>query len=200
MQHAESMDPIRGIIFDCDGTLADTMPWHYEAWSTILARYDLEMSEDRFYALGGWPTRRVAELLIAECGRSIDAERISSEKESLFHEMLPHVRPIEPVVEVVRAWRGLLPLAVATGAMRPICEKILRQIGVPGWFDTIVSAEDVERHKPSPDIFLEAARRLGVEPSRCRVYEDTDPGLEAARRAGMEYIDVRGFHTPRRVT
>jgi beta-phosphoglucomutase family hydrolase len=194
------MDPICAIIFDCDGTLADTMPWHYEAWSTILARYDLEMSEDRFYALGGWPTRRVAELLIAECGRSIDAERVSSEKESLFHEMLPRVRPIEPVVEVVRAWRGRLPLAVATGAARPICEKILHQIGVPGWFDTIVSAEDVERHKPSPDIFLEAARRLGVEPSRCRVYEDTDPGLEAARRAGMEYIDVRGLHTPRRVT
>ena len=200
MPNAEPMDPIRAIIFDCDGTLADTMPWHYEAWSTILARYDLEMSEDRFYALGGWPTRRVAELLIAECGRSIDAERVSSEKESLFHEMLPHVRPIEPVVEVVRAWRGRLPLAVATGAARPICEKILHQIGVPGWFDTIVSAEDVERHKPSPDIFLEAARRLGVEPGRCRVYEDTDPGLEAARRAGMEYIDVRSLHTPRRVT
>ncbi len=70
------MDSIRGIIFDCDGTLADTMPSHYEAWATILDRYDLTMSEDRFYALGGWPTRRVAELLIGESGREIDAHRL----------------------------------------------------------------------------------------------------------------------------
>ena len=173
---------IRGIIFDCDGTLADTMPSHYEAWMAILDRYELEMSEDRFYALGGWPTERVAELLIAESGRSIDAERLSHEKESLFTEMLHLVRPIEPVVEVVRRERGRLPLAVATGAVRPICERILRQIGVPDRFDTIVSSEDVERHKPSPDVFLEAARRLGVEPAHCRVYEDTDPGIEAARQ------------------
>jgi HAD superfamily hydrolase (TIGR01509 family) len=89
---------------------------------------------------------------------------------------------------------------VATGAVRPICETILWQIGVPDLFDTIVSSEDVARHKPAPDVFLEAARRLGVEPGRCRVYEDTDPGIEAARQAGMEYIDVRDFYTPRRVT
>lgn len=194
-----NMTFIRGIIFDCDGTLADTMPSHYEAWMTVLHRYDLEMSEDRFYALGGWPTWRVAELLIAESGRPIDVDQLAREKEDLFHNQLHLVRPIEPVVEIVRRERGKLPLAVATGAVRPICEKILAHIGLPGWFDTIVSAEDVERHKPAPDIFLEAARRLGVEPARCRVYEDTDPGIEAARRAGMEAIDVRAFYTPRRV-
>lgn len=98
----ELMARMRGIIFDCDGTLADTMPSHYEAWMAILHRYELEMSEDRFYALGGWPTERVAELLIAESGRSIDAARLSVEKESLFHEMLHLVRPIEPVADVVR--------------------------------------------------------------------------------------------------
>jgi beta-phosphoglucomutase family hydrolase len=194
------MDSIRGIIFDCDGTLADTMPAHYEAWMTILDRYGLAMSEDRFYALGGWPTKRVAELLISESGRPIDVERLSHEKESLFTEMLHLVRPIEPVVEVVRRERGRLPLAVATGAVRPICERILHQIGVPDLFDTIVSSEDVHRHKPAPDIFLEAARRLNVEPRHCRVYEDTDPGIAAAQSAGMDYVDVRGLHTPRRVT
>lgn len=166
----------------------------------ILDRYRLEMSEERFYALGGWPTKRVAELLISESGRQIDVEQLSHEKELLFQEMLHLVRPIEPVVEVARQHRGKLPMAVATGAVRPICEKILRQIGVPDLFDTIVSSEDVARHKPAPDVFLEAARRLGVEPARCRVYEDTDPGIEAARQAGMEYIDVRDLYTPRRVT
>jgi beta-phosphoglucomutase family hydrolase len=194
------MESIHGIIFDCDGTLADTMPSHYEAWMSILDRYDLQMSEDRFYALGGWPTRRVADLLIAESGREIDAVRLSHEKESLFAAMLHLVRPIEPVVEVVKQHRGRLPMAVATGAVRPICEEILRQIGVQGHFDTIVSSEDVERHKPAPDVFLEAARRLGIPARHCRVYEDTDPGVEAARRAGMECVDVRTFYTPRRVT
>jgi HAD superfamily hydrolase (TIGR01509 family) len=176
------------------------MPSHYEAWMSILDRYDLQMSEDRFYALGGWPTRRVADLLIAESGREIDAVRLSHEKESLFAAMLHLVRPIEPVVEVVKQHRGRLPMAVATGAVRPICEVILRQIGVQGHFDTIVSSEDVERHKPAPDVFLEAARRLGIPARHCRVYEDTDPGVEAARRAGMECVDVRTFYTPRRVT
>jgi beta-phosphoglucomutase family hydrolase len=194
------LDKIRGIIFDCDGTLADTMPAHYEAWMTAMDRHALEMSEDRFYALGGWPTKRVAELLIAESGRPIDAEQLSHEKELLFGGMLHLVRPIEPVVEVARSHRGKLPLAVATGAVRSICQRILHQIGIPNWFDTIVSAEDVARHKPDPDIFLEAARRLGVEPRHCLVYEDTDPGIEAARRACMDWVDVRDFHTPRRVT
>ncbi len=194
------MESIGAIIFDCDGTLADTMPAHYEAWIAILDRYGLEMSEDRFYALGGWPTRRVAELLIAESGRQIDVAQLSHEKEELFSQTLHLVRPIDPVVAVARRERGRLPIAVATGAVRTICERILQQIGLPGWFDAIVSSEDVERHKPSPDIFLEAARRLGVEPARCRVYEDTDPGVEAARRAGMQYVDVRQLHTPRRVT
>ncbi|MGD9722586.1 MAG: HAD family hydrolase [Pirellulales bacterium] len=194
------MPEFRAIIFDCDGTLADTMPSHYVAWMTILARYNLAMTEDRFYELGGWPTRNVARLLAREAGREVDIERLAHEKEALFEEQLHLVRPIDPVLEVVHAHRGRLPIAVATGAVRPICERILRQIELAGAFDAIVSADDVERHKPDPDIFLEAARRLGVAPGHCRVYEDTDPGIEAARRAGMEPVDVRTFYKPRRVT
>jgi len=194
------LSEVRGIIFDLDGTLADTMPSHYEAWSTILERYGLEMSEDRFYALGGWPTHRVADLLISESGRSLDALQISIEKESLFSETLHLVQPIEHTTSVARKHRGSIPLAVATGATRDICQLILNQLEIHDWFDAVVSADEVERHKPNPDVFLEAARRLGVQPKNCVVYEDTDPGLEAARRAGMAHIDVRQFYTPRRVT
>ncbi len=191
---------VRGIIFDLDGTLADTMPSHYEAWSVILDRYGLEMSEDRFYALGGWPTQRVADLLIGESGQALDAFQISIEKESLFAETLHLVRPIEHTTSVARRHRGTIPLAVATGATDDICQRILNQLEIHDWFDAIVSADQVERHKPNPDVFLEAARRLGVSPEHCLVYEDTDPGLEAARRAGMSHIDVRQFYMPRRVT
>ena len=191
---------IRGLIFDCDGTLADSMPPHYEAWAAMLARYGLTLDEDRFYALGGWPTVRVAELLISESGQSLDPVSLAHEKEALFETLIHLVEPIAPVVQAVRDSHGKLPLAVATGGMRHICAQILRQIELFDHFDAIVTCEDVPTHKPDPGIFLEAARRLGIPPENCLVYEDTNPGLEAARRAGMQSIDVRTLHTPRRVS
>jgi beta-phosphoglucomutase family hydrolase len=194
------MTELRGIIFDCDGTLADTMPVHYEAWRDALSRYHLDLSEDRFYALGGWPTRAIIQLLAKETGRSLDVDEIADYKETAFQDLLDHVRPIEPVVSVVHEHRGKLPLAVATGATRPILVRILSHINLADAFEAQVCSEDVPRHKPHPDVFLEAARRIAVEPRYCRVYEDTDPGVEAARRAGMEFVDVRSFFTPRRIT
>lgn len=191
---------IRGLIFDCDGTLADTMPVHFEAWLATIGRYGLEMSEDRFYELGGWPTVKVAELLVRQSGSLHSPAAIAAEKERLYEAMLERVRPIEPVVAVVRQQRGKLPMAVATGATREVCRRTLTHIGLAEAFDTVVSCDQVTRHKPDPEVFLEAARRLGLAPERCRVYEDTDPGLEAARRAGMSWVDVRAWHTPRRVT
>jgi beta-phosphoglucomutase family hydrolase len=194
------MTELRGIIFDCDGTLADTMPVHYEAWRDALSRYQLELSEDRFYALGGWPTRAITELLARETGRKLDVDEIAEFKETAFQDRLDHVRPIDPVVSVVQEYRGKLPLAVATGATRPILVRILSHINLGDAFDAQVCSEDVPRHKPNPDVFLEAARRIAIDPQHCRVYEDTDPGVEAARRAGMECVDVRSFFTPRRIT
>ena len=188
-----------GIIFDCDGTLADTMPLHYEAWVATLARFNLDLSEDRFYALGGWPTRRIVELLLAESGLGHDPVQIADHKEAGFQQLLSCVRAIAPVVAVAREHRGRLPLAVATGGTRTVCENILRKIELLDWFDTVVTCEDVSTHKPEPDVFLEAARRLGLEPAHCVVYEDTDPGILAAERAGMQVVDVRKFHSPRRV-
>jgi beta-phosphoglucomutase family hydrolase len=190
----------KAIIFDCDGTLADTMPAHYEAWTTVLTRHQFELDEDRFYSLGGWPTEKIVALLASEAGRTVDVVSMTHEKETIFQESIHLVQPIAQVVSVVREHHGKLPLAVATGAFRTIAEKTLTQIGLVGVFDTLVSCEDVTRHKPEPDVFLEAAHRLGIAPSDCLVYEDTDPGIEAARRAGMKAVDVRSFYTPRRVT
>lgn len=188
------------LIFDCDGTLADTMPAHYEAWVATLSRYGIDFAEDRFYAWGGWPTRQVAATLLKEAGLTADPEQIAVEKETVFRRVISSIQPIEPVVSVARRHLGQRPLAVATGGVRNIIEPILQQIGILDWFPTIVTSEDVTRHKPDPDIYLEAARRMGVRPERCLVHEDTEPGLEAARRAGMTCIDVRTLYTPRRVS
>lgn len=191
--------PIEALIFDCDGTLADTMPAHFAAWRGTMARHGIDFGEERFYALAGCPTDRIIEKLAGERGLTLDVPRVADEKERAFLKTIATIEAIGPVAEVVRRARGKLPMAVATGAIRPVLDLTLRQIGFEGWFDVLVTAEDTARHKPEPDVFFEAARRLGVRPDGCLVYEDSDFGVEAARRAGMSWIDIREIHAPRRI-
>jgi HAD superfamily hydrolase (TIGR01509 family) len=181
------------LIFDCDGTLADTMPAHYRAWQEVLRPHGMVFPEERFYALGGVPTRVIARILCEEAGQPLDQDALVQAKEEAFLRQLAAITPVVKVVEIARAGRGVRPMAVASGGRRPIVERTLRQIGVLDWFAAVVTAEDAARHKPDPDIFIEAARRLGVAPAFCTVYEDTDVGLEAARRAGMRAVDVRAL-------
>jgi len=176
------------------------MPAHYLAWRATMHHYGVEFSEDRFYQLGGVPTARIVAMLAEETGRSLDPDAIAHEKEHAYYQLSDHIAPVEPVLAVARQHRGKLPMAVATGSVRESAERSLRKIGVLDWFDALVTAEDVAHPKPAPDVFLEAARRLHTPAHRCRVYEDTDLGLEAARRAGMTVVDVRSMYTPRRVT
>ncbi len=185
---------ISALIFDCDGTLTNSMPVHYVCWRQTMARHGIEFGEERFYALGGVPSDKIVALLAAEAGLTLDAALVAEEKEQAFLETLHLLKPIAAVVEIARLHRGQKKMAVASGGMRYIVERQLAQIGVSDWFDTIVAAEDTARHKPEPDVFLEAARRLGVAPQHCEVYEDSDLGIEAARRAGMRWVDVRKYH------
>jgi HAD superfamily hydrolase (TIGR01509 family) len=189
-----------GLIFDCDGTLADTMPVHYRAWVKVLAGVGIPFGEVRFYQLGGIPTAKIIRILSDETGVPVtdrQIERMTVAKEELFLEMLDAVTPIEPVREIAGRYRGSLPLAVASGGYRAVVERTVQFVGMGDWFGAVVCAEDVTRHKPEPDVFLEAARRLGVDFARCVVFEDTDIGLEAARRAGMVGVDVRAWLPPR---
>ena len=188
------------LIFDCDGTLADTMPIHYCAWSRAAESFGFELSEDRFYSLGGVPVAKIVEMLLSEAGLNEDVQRIVDFKEAAYLESLPHIEPVEPVLDIARAYRGQIPMGVASGSTREMVNRTLGQLGITDWFDCIVGAEDTERHKPEPDVFLEAARRLGVDPAGCCVYEDTDTGMEAGRRAGMDCVDIRDFHTPKRTS
>ena len=187
------------IIFDCDGTLVDSMPVHFVAWHETMQRYGISFPEDRFYSLGGVPSHRIIEMLASEQGVDLDAVSVAHEKEQAFLDRIHLLVPIELVVAVARDYRGVKPIAVASGGFRPIIEQQLQQIEMHNWFDAIVTAEDTQKHKPEPDVFLEAARRLGISPEHCLVFEDADLGVEAARRAGMHCVDVRTFYQPRRI-
>lgn len=188
------------LIFDCDGTLTDSMAAHFVAWKQTMDRHGIVFSEDRFYSLAGMPTQNIIELLSREQGVDVDAVVVAHEKESAFVENISLLVPVAPVLEVARYFRGRLPIAVASGGHREIIDQQLRQIGCGDWFDATVTAEDTVRHKPEPDVFLKAAELMNVPAHQCLVYEDASLGLEAARAAGMDAIDVRTFHIPRRVT
>jgi len=185
----------RALIFDCDGTLAHTMPVHWEAWKEVSAQHGLVFPEERFYALGGVPTRDIVRMLASEQGRTdIDPPAFAALKEEAYFRRFAHVGPVEEVVAIAKEHRGRIPMGVASGGSKHAITRVLSHLGILEWFGAVVTHEDVVHQKPAPDIFLEAARRLGVEPRFCRAFEDTDLGLEAIRAAGMEAVDIR-HHT-----
>jgi beta-phosphoglucomutase-like phosphatase (HAD superfamily) len=187
------MSPTRAI-FDLDGTLADTMPVHFRAWQDVAARHGLVFPEPRFYSLGGVPTITIARTLVEEQGLAVDPRLLATEKEAAFLARFDEIGPIHAVVAIARRFAEAAPVAIATGGRREVAERTIAKVGLEGLFAVVVTAEDTARHKPEPDVFLEAARRLGAAPGDCAVYEDTELGLEAARRAGMTPVDVRPLY------
>jgi beta-phosphoglucomutase-like phosphatase (HAD superfamily) len=181
----------KALIFDCDGTLADTMPLHWRAWQLIAQRHELHFPEDRFYAQAGVPSRDILKVLAQEQGKSIDPIAVAFEKEETFLTTLGDIEPVHAVLEIARAHRGILPMAVASGGTQKVISSMLEHLGIRDWFAAVVTSEMVKNQKPAPDIFLEAARLLGVEPQFCRAYEDADLGMQAIHAAGMEAVDVR---------
>lgn len=182
---------IEGLIFDCDGTLVDTMPAHFRAWRQALAPHGLLLSEEQFYALAGVPTVRVVEILAAEQRIEVDAVALGRAKDRLYLDLDDHGGPIEKVVSIARAEKGRRKLAVASGNFTDLVRITLRSAGIEALFETVLGADQVKHGKPAPDIFLLAAERIAVPPSRCLVYEDADLGLQAAHAAGMRAVDIR---------
>lgn len=186
-----------GYIFDLDGTLVDTMPLHYRAWDLAMRKVGLNapLDEELFYALGGVPTRKVAELIAAHYGLTIDVEAVFHHKESLFVELQKDAKLIEPVVEIARRMALTRPVSVASGGPRVIVRGMLELTGLASLFNgdewaRVVTPEDVEHGKPAPDMFLLAAKRMGVAPEKCLVFEDAEPGMRAAEAAGMKWVRV----------
>lgn len=180
----------RAYLFDCDGTIVDSMPLHYIAWKTSLAEYDCVYEEKLFYAWGGRPIREIIQLLNDMQGLDLPVDEVAEKKEALYHSLLPQLKAIPEVMEHIDAQHGRIPFAVVSGSRRASVVGSLTALGLLDKFDTLVCAEDYKRGKPAPDCFLLAAERLGVSPSDCLVFEDTDLGIEAATAAGMHSVKV----------
>lgn len=186
----------QAIIFDCDGTLADTMGLHFVAWSAIAQRYALSFPRERFFSLAGVPTAQIVEVLARDAGVTLDIDAVCGERDALFMETINRVKAVAPVAAIAQRWRTRVPMAVASGSQRDAVRATLSHLSMTDWFDPVLGAEDTARGKPAPDVFLLAAERMGVAPEKCVVYEDSDKGIEAAHAANMAAVDVRPWHTP----
>jgi HAD superfamily hydrolase (TIGR01509 family) len=182
---------ICGLIFDCDGTLADSMPLHWESWHDEFFAHGLTCPQEFLDAHKGAYVAEIVREYNRVFDASLDPEQFAANKERRSLEKLRTVKPIQPVVDVVRKYKDKLPMAVVSGGNRTNVVLTIEVIGLKDAFQTVITSDDRFDSKPAPDMFLEAARRLGVPPEFCMVYEDGDLGLEAARNAGMAAVDVR---------
>jgi beta-phosphoglucomutase family hydrolase len=182
--------PFQAYIFDCDGTIADTMPLHYRAWQRAMTELGGQFPEDLFYSWGGTPTRKIISQLNQHFGTSLDPDEAASLKEKYYTALIPEALAIEPVVDLVKQFHGTAPMAVCSGGFRELVVGTLDSLGLTDYFDAIICAEDTEHGKPSPDPFLAAARALGVPPAQCLVFEDAPMGVQAAEAAGMRCVLV----------
>ena len=180
----------RAYLFDCDGTIVDSMPLHYQAWKKSLAEWNCVYDEKLFYEWGGRPIREIIRLLNEMQGLDLPVERVAERKEALYHQLIPTLQPIPEVVAHIDLQHGRIPLAVVSGSRRSSVTASLGAVGLLDKFDTLVCAEDYKNGKPAPDGFLLAAERLGVAPADCLVFEDTELGIEAATAAGMVSVKV----------
>jgi HAD superfamily hydrolase (TIGR01509 family) len=193
MNKIEVPEYIKGLIFDCDGTLVDSMPLHMKAWEYVIRAGGGAWDFDFFFSKKGTSEERLVSLYNEHFGTTLNPQDTVRIKHEFFRSHANGLKPIQHVIDVVDCCRGRLPMAVASGGVRAIVDFELNALGIKELFKTILTADDNIKNKPAPDIFWESARRLGVEPERCQVFEDGDLGLEAARIAGMLPTDIRLF-------
>jgi HAD superfamily hydrolase (TIGR01509 family) len=182
--------PFKAYLFDCDGTIADSMPLHYVAWSRALSEWNCEFSEELFYAWGGMSVAGIIAALNEQRGLQMPADKVSMRKEQLYYENLSQLKAVPEVLDHIEASHGKIRFAVVSGSTRDSVMASLEALQILDKFDTLVCAGDYQKGKPDPEPFLIAAERLGVAPEYCLVFEDSDMGIQAATIAGMKSVKV----------
>ncbi|HUV69154.1 MAG TPA: HAD family phosphatase [Terracidiphilus sp.] len=180
----------RAYLFDCDGTIVDSMPLHYIAWKKALGEWGCTFDEELFYAWGGKPAMEIIATLNQMQGLNMPVEALAEHKENLYFELLPQLQTIPEVLEIINAEHGRIPFAVVSGGRRNSVVSSLTAVGLLNKFHTIVGAEDYKNAKPAPDPFLLAAARLGIDPQHCLAFEDTEMGIQSTVAAGMASVKV----------
>ncbi len=187
---------IKGLIFDLDGTLADTMPYHFKGWKIACKKFGADIDKDFLKRLTGTPGWVIAREIIKNCNLngSVSVEEIVEEKLYHFSKEQHNIKPILPVVDIAKRYHKILPMAVGTGGQRKVIERTLEVTGLRQYFDITVTADDVSNYKPHPETFLKCAELMKIAPADIEVFEDGELGLEAARSAGMIATDVRSWY------
>lgn len=184
---------VQALIFDCDGTLVDSMPLHMQAWQAAFTEFNMSCDKDFLFSLRGMKEIEIVKTYNKKFGTRLDPEKIVESKHRIFLREIQSVKPINTIADIARHFYRIKPLAVVSGSLKTIVHKELKIVGLFDLFDVILTANDPFKPKPDPDIFLAAANRLKTNAKYCQVFEDGDPGIEAARNAGMIATDVRLF-------
>lgn len=189
------VDPkARALIFDLDGTIADTMPVHFLAYKEILRDYGIEFTPELFATLAGIPAVQTIQKLNEMFGTEMDSVKTGHLKEQVYEQMMHKMKPVEPVVNLVKKYYGEIPMSVGTGGYKKLAWKSLKILELDKYFDILISSEDVTHPKPHPETFLKCAEKMGVLPQYCHVFEDGELGMQAARAAGMMATLVTDFY------
>ena len=194
MIYPEIQPGAKALIFDLDGTLADSIPIHIECWDQTCKTFNYQFPVEVMIRMTGMPTRRFAEYIKKDSGCSLSVDEIMKLKQMNFRKLVHTIKPVEKMANFVKEHHGKIPMSIGTGGGKRSSQLILEAIGMRSYFDVLVTADDVKNHKPDPDTFLKCAELMGVEPEFCQVFEDGEMGMKAARTAGMMLTDVRQYY------
>ena len=195
MVYPEIQAGAKALIFDLDGTLADSIPVHIECWNATCQTFNYHFPVDMMIKMTGMPTRIFAKYIKEDSGCNLSVDEIMRIKQSHFHRLVRTIKPFDVMADFVKENYGKLPMSIGTGGGRKSSTLILETIGLTQFFDIVVSADDVTKHKPEPDTFLKCAELMRIAPKFCQVFEDGEMGMKAARTAGMMVTDVKQYYT-----
>jgi beta-phosphoglucomutase family hydrolase len=184
----------KGLIFDLDGTLVDSIRIHYEAYMKVLAPYNIRFDISYMFTFTGMPSLECSTIIIRDLNVPMTPRELMDKKEQLFMQSVDKIELIEPVMQIVRHYKGKLPMGIATGSERIVAEDIIKRTGLDKYMDAVVTSDDVTHPKPHPETFEKCAQLLGVNPNECMAFEDGEHGMVAARKAGMWVVDVKPYY------